>query len=78
MTTSAPTNPSTDEQVDWVAGYIMDFADGNDSEARVLVTGSLEKCEHFRNLLPGLAYSGTRPIKGAQSFVMSKSDWETL
>jgi len=63
---------------EWVAGYVMDFTDGGDSEACVLATGTLDKCEHFRNLLPGLAYSGTRPVKGAQSFVMRKSDWESL
>lgn len=61
----------------WVAGYAIDFADGG-SEGRVLHEGDLESCENMRRLLPAVSYSGERPVKGAHSFVMRKTDWETL
>lgn len=67
----------TEQEVEWVAGYVLDFMEG-DSEARVLHTGSLESCENMRRLMPAIAYSGDQRVSGAHSFVMRKSDWETL
>lgn len=61
----------------WCAGYILNYEDGS-GEARLLHEGTLESCEDFRRLLPALTYSGKKPVRDVDSFVMRKSDWETL
>lgn len=50
----------------FVCGYVIEFRDGGEPEAEVLHVGSLEDCEKVSSLIPGVAYSGDRPVEGAR------------
>jgi hypothetical protein len=47
---------------DFVAGYVIHFSDGGESEEQVLHHGSLESCRALGLLIPAVAYSGKRPV----------------
>lgn len=49
----------------WLCGYIIEFTDGGEPEGGILHEGSREDCEKVRDMIPGVSYSGDRPIKHA-------------
>ena len=58
----------------FVCGYVIDFNDGGESEEQVLGRGSLEDCEYIGSLVPGVAYSGARPVKEARFVIVEDSE----
>lgn len=75
---SAPDSVPTETSDEWVCAYCIDFTDGGPAEGRVLHRGTLEDCQRTSNLMPGIAYSGDRPVRGARSMVMRIADWESI
>ena len=51
----------------WAIGYEISFHDEGETEYRILQDGlcSAKECEEMADLLPGVAYSGPRPVKAA-------------
>ena len=50
---------------DFLLGYVLEFTDGGPPEVEVLHRGTLESCKELSDLLPAIAYSGSRPWIGA-------------
>lgn len=51
-------------------GYVIHFLDGGPPEERLIVTGTKEECEAFYNIMPGISYSGERPVDRAEFVVV--------
>lgn len=54
---------------EWICGYRIEFTDDGPPVAEVLHVGTQDECERMADLLPAVAYSGARPIKGAHLVV---------
>lgn len=50
----------------FICGYIIEFTDGGEPEGAVLHEGTLDECERVMEMIPGVSYSGSRPIKSAR------------
>ena len=57
----------------FICGFVLHFKDGGSPEATVLGGGTQEECENIGRLLPGVAYSGERPLDRAE-FVIGKQN----
>jgi len=42
--------------------YVIEFSDGGPPECGELSRGKREECERVRDLIPAIAYSGSRPV----------------
>lgn len=50
----------------WMLGYVLYFKDGGEPEDRLLHKGTEAECRELADLLPCVAYSGTRPLDRAE------------
>lgn len=62
---------------EYVAVSALEFADGS-IEAFVLARGEGKKCRSVANMVPGISYSGDKPVKSARVVIMKAEDWEAL
>lgn len=60
----------------YVAVYVIEFTDDGLAEVQVIHRGSMEECERVHQLLPGIAYKGSRPIKGAYQATFTAAEWD--
>jgi hypothetical protein len=49
----------------WVCGYLIEFADGSEPEAKVVHIGTRDECEKLADSLPPVSYLGVLPVKQA-------------
>ena len=57
----------------FVCGCVLFFEDGGDPEQMILHRGTQKECEEIGRLLPGVSYSGNRPLDRAE-FVIRDPD----
>lgn len=53
------------EAREWMLGYVLEFSDGGEPEAKLLHVGTEEECERLAGSLPAVAYNGPRPVSRA-------------
>ena len=76
--TRCPCEDNWREFVEYILGCVIDFSDGGDPEGQIIHRGTKKECEKVKELIPGVSYSGSRPIKGARFFIAPASVYDTF
>lgn len=58
----------------YAVGYVLSFYDDGEDEEQVLHVGTLKDCEYVAENTPAVAYSGSRPLKGAQMVIVEVAE----
>lgn len=70
---SSESTKATAEE-EFICGYVIEFSDGGDPEGGILHQGTLEDCERVANMIPGVAYSGSRPVAQARIVIHEREN----
>lgn len=62
---------------EFVCVAAIEFADGS-AEYMLLSRGRLKQCESVMNGVPGISYSGVKPVKNAHVMVIPSSEYDAL
>lgn len=76
--TRCPCEDNWREFVEYVAGYVINFDDGGEPDGRVIHRGPKAECEKVKANTHGITYSGDRPVKEAQFFIVPASVYDTF
>lgn len=61
---------------EWVCAYRLSFADGGDYEFGCLHVGTEDECRRTMDLIPAVAYGGSRPLVECIVFVAPRDEPE--
>lgn len=59
---------------DFICGSFLAF-DDNTAEGMVLHRGDRASCERMADMIPALAYNGSKHVIESQLLVLSEADW---
>ena len=60
--------------MEYVCGYIINFADGGKPEGQILHTGTLKECQTIFDRTPAVSYSGGRQIKDCRMIIKAREE----
>ena len=64
--------------LEYVMGYVINFDDDGNPEGSVLHRGTKAECEEVKSNMHAVSYSGDRPVKEANVFIVPATVYDTF
>jgi len=66
------------DEVEYVAGFVIEFTDGGEPEGQILHRGTKDECQNISTTVGAVSYSGDRPLKEGHFFVVPAVVYDTF